>query len=317
MRDKWLRFGCFLTGYNYSIVRGCSESASRRVLRYTSAMLIICVLWGLVGFSFSQQYLNASVTVASLVSVVMIFLVVQVERQVILAQRGKMLPLLFRGLVAVAMAIIGSLIIDQRIFKEDIEKRKVLLMNDEIEAVLPKKAHELKRQIGEIDSTILQKEYDRKLLIEDISRNPKITIYSSHVTRGISKADSVPSEVRVRSSQQIPNPKMEFLQPLDEQINGLRKQKMAKDSMLLSLRPMVENELRAHVGFLDELNVLINIVSNSWPALFVWCVWLVLLFGLEIFILVSKTSEQENDYDKVLEQQKAIHLKRIELLATQ
>ncbi len=48
MKHPWIRFGCFLTGYNYSILRNCSEAAFKSVKKYTAAMLIVCILWFLL-----------------------------------------------------------------------------------------------------------------------------------------------------------------------------------------------------------------------------------------------------------------------------
>ena len=58
MKNWWIRFGCFLTGYNYSIVRNSSEVAAKTVKRYTSAMLIVCILWAFIGYCFTRRYLH-------------------------------------------------------------------------------------------------------------------------------------------------------------------------------------------------------------------------------------------------------------------
>lgn len=60
MKNWWIKFGCFLTGYNYGIVRSSSEVSSKAVKKYTSAMLIVCILWSFVGFMFTQRYLRGN-----------------------------------------------------------------------------------------------------------------------------------------------------------------------------------------------------------------------------------------------------------------
>jgi hypothetical protein len=37
MNNWWLKFGCFLTGYNYNILDASSEISAKAVKRYTSA----------------------------------------------------------------------------------------------------------------------------------------------------------------------------------------------------------------------------------------------------------------------------------------
>lgn len=320
MRRIWLKFGCFLTGYNYRILSECSEASSKQVLRYTSAMLIVCVLWAFIGYFFTDRYLLAGASSSVIGAVIMVLIVIQIERQVILTPRNLWLPGIFRGIIAGIMAVIGSFIIDQIIFKEDIEHQKILMLDDKVDAILPKKAAEIRRQIAEVDSTILAKEQERKDLLDDISKNPTVTIFALSVTRhnvGVENSDSLTRETVTRTSSQIPNPKIAFLQPFDEQISALRMEKMKKDSILLQLRPAIEAELRAHNGFLDELNVMFTIISQSRTALVVWILWLVFILGLELFVLVNKSKGSESDYEARVKQQMDLHLRRVQLLRQQ
>src|SRR5690349_11686814 len=87
MRDKWLRVGCFLIGYNFPIVRGSSELSIKRVIKYTSALFIVCILWAFIGFAFTSRYLDGRWYTSFFGMIVMVFLVVQIERQVILSSR--------------------------------------------------------------------------------------------------------------------------------------------------------------------------------------------------------------------------------------
>lgn len=285
-------------------------------MRYTSAMVIICFLWAFIGYMFTSHYLKGVWYFSIVGSLTMIIIVIQIERQVILSSKSNKKPLYFRLIIAFTMAIIGSLIIDQIIFKEDIEKQRIRTMGEEIKRSFPERAEELKRQIKEVDSTILHKENERLALINDIVKNPTIPIYTKQIiSPSKQKNDSINREVITRTSSQIQSPKIALIQPLDDQIAGLRFLKQQKDSLLLSLRSALEAELKQKVGFLDELNLMISICLESIPAMIAWLVWFVFLFGLEAFILVSKWNETDTDYDKMIEQQMNLHFKRIELLS--
>src|SRR5690348_6941467 len=120
VREKWLRFGCSMIGYNFGMLNACSELSKKRVLRYTSALIIVIILWSFIGASFCSRYLLGSTWSCVAAAVVMVLLVTQIERQVILSQKNDKLLHLFRLCVALCMAIIGSVIIDQTIFKDDI-----------------------------------------------------------------------------------------------------------------------------------------------------------------------------------------------------
>lgn len=312
MRDKWVFIGCFLTGFSYRFLKSSSELSIKRVIKYTSALLIVCLLWAFVGYLFTGRYLKGEWYACITAVVIMVFLVIQIERQVILSSKDHKLLHVFRVVIALAMALIGTVIIDQIIFKQDIERRKMVTMDEEVKKIFPGRAEELRRQIDEIDSTILSKEHEKKLIYDDVVKNPFVFAYERQVKTDTSK-NSVVTTIR----KQVHNPKANLLDPLDRNILSLREDKMEKDSMLLSLRPMIEAELKRNVGFLDELEVMFSLLSESFLAFCAWFIWFIFLFGLELFILVSKWGETETDYDRMMTQQMELHLKRIDLLNKQ
>jgi hypothetical protein len=160
------------------------------------------------------------------------------------------------------------------------------------------------------------KENEYKVIMEDVSLRPKTkSIESKSVTRNAG-TDSSRVE-RTVNTREIPNPKLELLPAIDQKIVALRQEKGKKDNELLALRPVVEAALKEHTGFLDELDLMISIMSKSVVAVITWLIWFFLLLGLELFILVSKWKEPETDYDEVIKQQMEIHLKRLRLLGEQ
>ncbi len=84
MREHWIKVGCFLTGYNYTILKNCSEVSKKTVKRYTAAMIIMCLLWGMIGYSFANRYLHAPFEASVACSVLFIIVVIQIERQIIM-----------------------------------------------------------------------------------------------------------------------------------------------------------------------------------------------------------------------------------------
>src|SRR5690606_11539382 len=113
MRERWLKVGCFLTGYNYAILKHCGEISKKTVKRYTAAMTIMCILWGLIGYSFANRYLHASVETSLACSLLFVIVIIQIERQIIMQTHKNNFLQILRGVIAVMMAIIGSTIIDQ------------------------------------------------------------------------------------------------------------------------------------------------------------------------------------------------------------
>src|SRR5690606_8170535 len=175
IKDFWLKFGCFLTGYNYTILKNSSEASAKSVKKYTSAILIVSILWGFIGYMFSIRYIKTDFIGAISISLVMIFIVIQIERQIILTVgRKNTLAKIFRVAIAFVMAIIGSVIIDQTIFKEDIEKKKVSEIQEDVNSILPAKTEQLDVEIANLDTLILIKELERSDIINEVTARPFI-----------------------------------------------------------------------------------------------------------------------------------------------
>ena len=106
MKNWWLKFGCFLTGYNYNLLTQCSEVSAKEVKRFTSALLIISVIWFFIGYAFTNRYLHFGIPGSMIGGLISVFLVVQIERQIIMQTSKNRSTLLVRGLIAIVMAFL-------------------------------------------------------------------------------------------------------------------------------------------------------------------------------------------------------------------
>lgn len=318
MKDFWLKFGCFLTGYNYGIVRNSSEATAKAVKKYLSALLIIATLWGFIGFAFTQRYLHGDYITSLLGGLLMMFIIIQVERQIILSVGKNNWAFGFRVAIGVVMAIIGSVILDQIIFKDDVEKNKMESVQLEVNRILPIKTQELSLQIQQLDNAIQSKEQERTNLLNEISQRPTITSITTSVQKQkneeTGKMEIIGNQI---NSQSIPNPKAELIPKVDEQLKNLRDQKNKKEDEILNARQVLEDELNSKVGFLDELKILFSILLSSPIAFFIWLLLFSFFLAIELFVLVSKYGDSKNDYDKTVLHQMDIRIKMLEKLTEQ
>ncbi len=316
MKDWWVKFGCFLTGYNYQIVRNSSEVTAKAVKKYLSALLIISGVWGFIGFSFTERYLKAG-TVGSIIgAILLIILVIQIERQIILSVGKNWWASGFRILIGLVMAILGSVIIDQIIFKDDVEKERISTIQEEVNRLLPIKTRELKNQIGQIDSMILIKEVERNQVSNEVSLRPTISMPSS---TGRYERDSTGKMVLIGqdvTNSSAPNPKAGMIPQINEQLQLLQQAKTEKENMIINMQGVIEEELKSKIGFLDEINTLFSIIWRSPVALFVWFLWFTFFLAIELFVLVTKLFDTVNDYDKTITHQMAVRLRMLEELAS-
>jgi hypothetical protein len=322
MKDLWLKTGCYITGHNYGIIKNSSELSAKAVRKYLSAILIVSILWGFIGYCFAHRYLHTGITGSIAAALVMIIIVIQIERQIILSMgKNKLVPL-FRIVIGIVMAVIGSVIIDQIIFKEDVEKVRIGNIQTEVNNILPIKTKELDLQIKQIDSAITIKEAERNAIIDEISIRPFIKSTSSEIRHfqlqhngndGHLK-DTIVSRTDVALND-IANPKAGLLPGIADQISQLRKQKADKENSKINIRQELETELNSKTGFLDELKVLFSILLSSWIALVIWIMFFIFLLSIEVFVLVNKFGDESNDYDRVILHQKDVRIKMLNKLA--
>jgi len=322
MNNFILRVGCFLTGRNYSIVKNCSEVSTKSVKKYLAAILIVSILWGFIGYVFTQRYIQGSVWASLAVAAILVFVVIHIERQIILSIGKNWWSRVFRVSIGVVMAIIGSVIIDQMLFKEDVEKKKITNIQEEVNKILPFKTQQLDLEIDALDSLILSKEDEKTKIIDEITRTPfvKSSIvenkYHSIKTEGL---DGALKDTLIRRPDVTiidkPNPKAELIPQIDGQIAELRGQKAAKENARLTMRQDLETELKSKTGFLDELMILFSILFSHGVALFVWISLFIFFLAIELFVLVNKFGDHADDYDEVVLYQMRMHKVRLSKLS--
>lgn len=325
MKNLWIRFGCFLIGYNYQIISNSSEIAAKAVKRYSSALMIVCILWAFIGYIFTNRYMHGGILGSVFGSVLFVIIIIQIERQIILSIEPSNWLFVIRGVLAVMMAILGSIIIDQIIFKDDIELEKKEFNEARVKKELPSKTEELRYQIAEIDSAISKKETERLNLMSDISKNPTSITFSTQSTNRIDRKtiiDTISGKpittervipVKVTNSSPIANVNISFIAPIEKIITDLRNEKLKKETALLNIRPQIEKDIASKVGFLDELKVMYSLISNSFVALAIWLLWFIVLLTMEMLVLISKINDKENDYDKTIKHQMDLYIRKLDL----
>lgn len=222
----WIKLGCKLTGWNSSVLSQCSEASKSQLNKYTSALLILMIVWSITGFCFAQRYIGLPIWGSALVAIVFVTIVIMIERQILLAIHPTKMLASFRFVIAIIMAIVGSTIFDQTMFGKDIDKQ----MADIIEL---QTATLTQKRVGIIDGklTAINAEKDsldklNSTLQADINANPWIiqrSVTNSQeklVIDGQIKTVNNPSV----TTNQVANPKQDVVNANNEKIKQLVEQ---------------------------------------------------------------------------------------------
>jgi len=295
----WIKLGCKLTGWSSSVLSQCSEASKTQLSKYTSALLILMIVWSITGFCFAQRYIGLPIWGCILVSLVFVTIVVMIERQILLALHPTKKLATFRLVIAIIMAIVGSSIFDQTMFGKDIDKQ----MADTIEL---QTADLTQKRVSNIDSKLMAFQIEKDSLNKvnselqaDVNAHPWIiqkSVTNSQdrlVVNGKIKVVNNPSV----TTNQVANPKQMVIAANNEKIKQIVLQENDLNKKRLTVEEDTRKECQANVGFLEELEAMVSIVTTRTVAGVFYVIFFLLLMSLELFVVTSKMGDEECDYE--------------------
>lgn len=313
----WLKLGCFLTGWNSRILSQCSEASFKHLKKYTSALLILIILWGFTGYCFAQRYVGAPQWACILSAFVFIIIVIQIERQIILTVGSNRWSATFRFFIAIIMSLLGSAILDQIIFGDDIDRKMVEITDRQVQERLPLRLNVIDGKLTELQVMIDSLDKLNLKLNEEISQKPTITTVATSTTylREM-QSDGSYKEIPQNTISRIPiaNPRTKQVVVNDSTLKRLRLQQDEYTLKKISVENDLRKELSSSTGFLEELRAMLEIVLTRPEALVFYIVIFCFLLSLELFVVTSKLGDKKCDYDLIVEHQLEIKKSALEEL---
>ena len=301
--------GCFLIGWNKNILKECGEASHRQFRKLLSAICIMMIMWGTIGYCFADRYINIeSTTLKVCVSLAFMFIVLCVERVIILTVGKARLMSTMRVMLALCMAVLGSCIIDQIIFRYDIQQTIYDHRENVIQETIKKRLTVFNSDIQRITHEMDSLSKATIGLGEELAKRPTIKSVNTSTTEQIVGFDENgnPRKVRNRSTEivNIPNPAIEQLKANNDQIQIYQNQLEQTRKDKKDIAKTVTDEIHSRpVGFIEELEATIEVVSNSWVSLAFYVILFCFLAFLELFVLTIKMGETKCDYELIVENQ--------------
>ena len=301
--------GCFLIGWDKNILSECGEASFRQYRKLLSAISIMMVLWGTIGYCFADRYINIESCALKLcVALAFMFIVLCVERVIILTVGKARLMSVMRVLLALCMALLGSCIFDQIIFRNDIQQAIQEHREDVIGTTITKRLAiydgDIQRITHEMDS--LSKA--TIALNEELQKRPVIkgtNVSTQEQVVGVDE-NGKPQKVRTQTVNTVTlaNPLAEQLKANNDQIQIYSGQleQLRLDKKEVAEKVREEMSQRAP-GFIEELEATLKVVSQSKVSLAFYIVLFCFLTFLELFVLTIKMGENKCDYELIVENQ--------------
>lgn len=302
-------FGCFLIGWNKDILKECGEASHRQFRKLLSAICIMMVLWGTIGYCFADRYINIESCVLKVcVSLAFMFIVLCVERVIILTVGKARVMSTMRVMLALCMAFLGACIFDQIIFRNDIQQEIQEQREDVIKETIAKRLSIYESDIQRITHDMDSLSKSTIALGEELQKHPTIKGTNVSTQEQVVGTDEngKPKKVRVQSVSTVTmaNPLAEQLKANNEQIQIYANQleQLRQDKKDIAEKVTKEIKARA-LGFIEELEATLAVVSNSWISLVFYVILFLFLTFLELFVLTIKMGDNKCDYDLIVEHQ--------------
>ena len=312
---KTLRnIGCFLIGWDKNILNECGEASYRQYRKLLSAICIMMILWGTIGYCFADRYINIESCALKLcVSIAFMFIVLCVERVIILTVGKAKLMSVMRVLLALCMAVLGSCIFDQIIFRNDIQQAIQEHREDVISATITKRLAIYDRDIQRITTDMDSLSKATIALNEELQKRPIIkgtNVSTQEQVVGVDE-NGKPQKVKTQivNTVTLANPLAEQLKANNDQIQiySTQLEQLRQDKKEVAEKVREEMNQRAP-GFIEELEATLKVVSQSKVSLAFYIILFCFLTFLELFVLTIKMGENKCDYELIVESQ--LYLKK-------
>lgn len=301
--------GCFLIGWDKNILNECGEASYRQYRKLLSAICIMMILWGTIGYCFADRYINIESCILKLcVAIAFMFIVLCVERVIILTVGKARMMSIMRVLLALCMAVLGSCIFDQIIFSNDIQQAIQEHREDVISATITKRLAIYDGDIQRITNDMDSLSKATIALNEELQKRPVIkgtNVSTQEQVVGVDE-NGKPQKVKTQivNTVTLANPLAEQLKANNDQIQiySTQLEQLRQDKKEVAEKVREEMNQRAP-GFIEELEATLKVVSQSKVSLAFYIILFCFLTFLELFVLTIKMGENKCDYELIVENQ--------------
>lgn len=218
----------------------------------------------------------------------------------------------FRFVLAILMAVLGSTVFDQIIFKNDVDVRMKEIRTEQINKEVPKRIALIDGDIQKIRHTQDSIRIKNNELYADISKNPVITAYDVSTTTRQTGVDEDGKPIEEKSQtvnkRNVENALINQTKANDRTLDAYQKQIEVLQEKKLSMADDTRKEYeQAKTGFLEELGALYVLLGDSWVAKAFYIFLFLFLVSLELLVITAKGSTS-CDYDLIVEHQ--LNIKR-------
>jgi len=202
--------------------------------------------------------------------------------------------------------LIGSTILDQIIFKNDVEKVLVDIRADKVNQISAKRQITMQLEITKLNLIIDSLDLINSKLNDEVAKRPTIAVTNVTTEKNpVTNADGskTTNTKTIVSTQHVANTRIDQIKSNSATIDKCRSRLDDLYNQKINVEDTVRKELEAHAGFLEELKAMIVLVKSEPLAFLFYLLLFTFIFTLELLVVVSKIKDVTCDYDLIVEHQ--------------
>jgi hypothetical protein len=270
-----LKFYSILIGENPEITKHYQPASKRKIALYANCLMVPVILWFINSYLLVRHVLEGGVIAALLTALIAAFLIFIIERAIIMSNGGRAI-FWFRVFLGLIIASLGSISMDEVIFKNDIDNQVAIYKQKAIESAGSSKEKEFLNEITKQEAIVNQKD-------EELKQARKGAFDEAGGTAGSG----------IRGAYKIANFKLNIASKVETGYNK-------ENDRLSVLRNSLETE-KANAKFKAEsdfngnalllrIRAMFDLIAQDGFMLGVYVLFTLFLFCLEFLVVVIKMS---------------------------
>jgi hypothetical protein len=268
MKNLILKISASLLGESLSELKNETTKSKQKVILYGTILLMIMIFWFINGYLITSQILHFGNLQAIIVGLISMFIVYTIELTIIRMSKVNALSGIIRVFMALIIAFIGSLCIDEIIFKADIENQLKQNIQNETQNI---------PSIAATKNRIIQYESDIKNL-DNLSMSLR--------------------DQMILESKTGYGPKTKLI---ERQLKEINERKIILSKQNHDLIDYQQNELLVldkQYGIIKNLQAFIDFNNKNKIGWVVWSVFFLFFLLIELMCLIYKISSDITSFER-------------------
>lgn len=283
-----IKTACFLTGDNFTILENETPASKKKVIALAIALTVPVLIWFLNGFLLSYMVLHTGVGSAILVASICAILIFATEKMILMAN-GNSLISFFRFFTGLVTALIGSIAIDEVVFKNDIDTEVEVIKQIRIEEAKTRAENAFisEHKLLQLDSAIQNAQTNFNLAEKSAIDEADGTNGTGHKGMGVVASFKNQKALQRKSDLAI----------LIAKKDSLDKE---KNTIIEKAGNITMSSFNSE-GLLVRVEALFQLISRNLYMTIIYIAFTLLFLFLELLVVILKISWKKTNYENRLE----------------